>query len=349
MATQPALLRSVSRWDLIAITINCIIGAGIFGVPARAYALAGNWSVVAFGVCAIFAALIALCFAEVASRFSRTGGPYVYARESFGAVTGFEVGWLMWLARVSSFAANSNLMVSYLDQFLPAAASGPGRALCLLVLAAGNCIVLQTGIKNTVLVNQIFTAGKLIPLLLFAGIGLFAVDWNRFTPFTPPPTGSFLTSLLLLVYAFTGFEMSTVPAGESRDPRRDLPVALLAGVGITAALYIAIQVVCIGTLPGLATSQRPVSEAADQFLGPSGALLISAGVLISITGNLNVTMLAGSRLLFAMAEGDALPSFAARVHQRFRTPWVAVLCTAVPMFLLAVSGTFVYAATVSAI
>ena len=114
-----ALVRSFGRMDLIAVTINAVIGAGIFGLPAKIFGLVGDFSVVAFLACAVFASLIVICFAEVASRFHDTGGPYLYARKTFGPLIGFEVGWLMWLARVSAFAANSNLLVSYAAYFWP--------------------------------------------------------------------------------------------------------------------------------------------------------------------------------------------------------------------------------------
>ncbi|HEY3138100.1 MAG TPA: amino acid permease, partial [Blastocatellia bacterium] len=115
--TQEGLIRGIRRWDLIAVAINAIIGAGIFGLPSRVYALIGSYSLIAFGVCAIVVALIILCFAEVGSRFGETGGPYLYAREAFGSTVGFEVGWLMWLARLTAFAANCNLLVDYLGFF----------------------------------------------------------------------------------------------------------------------------------------------------------------------------------------------------------------------------------------
>src|SRR6185369_14976971 len=119
MATsgQPGLVRTFGRIDVAAATVNAVIGAGIFGLPGKVFALVGDFSVVAFLVCAVFVCLIVMCFAEVASRFNDTGGPYLYARETFGPFVGFGAGWLMWLARVSGFAANSNLLVSYAAYF----------------------------------------------------------------------------------------------------------------------------------------------------------------------------------------------------------------------------------------
>ena len=137
-----------------------------------------------------------------------------------------------------------------------------------------------------------------------------------------PTTGAFSQSVLLLVYAFTGFEMATIPAGEVRDPQRNLPRALLIAILVVAILYIMIQVVCVGTLPGLAQSQKPLADAGSQFLGAAGGAIISAGAIISITGNLNILLLSGSRLPFAMAEQKQLPEFIGSVHRKFFTPYV---------------------------
>src|SRR6266851_302733 len=122
------LIRSIRKWDLVAVTINAVIGAGIFGLPSKVYGLAGAYSLPAFLLCAVFAAMIVLCFAEVASRFTETGGPYLYAREAFGPAAGFTIGWLMWIARITAFAANTSIMLSYVSLFWPAVAAGPARS-----------------------------------------------------------------------------------------------------------------------------------------------------------------------------------------------------------------------------
>src|SRR4029079_13847106 len=146
-----------------------------------------------------------------------------------------------------------------------------------------------------------------------------------------PPTGYFSKSVLLLVYAFTGFEMATIPAGEVRDPQKNLPRALLIAILVVAILYIMIQVVCVGTLPGLGQSQKPLADAGSQFLGAAGGAIISAGAVISITGHLNILLLSGSHLPFAMAEQKQLPAFVGAIHRRFFTPYVAILITALVM------------------
>ena len=123
------LIRAIRRWDLTALAVNAIIGAGIFGLPAEVFRRIGVYSLAAFVVCALVVTLIILCFAEVSSRFTGTGGPYLYAREAFGPLVGFEVGWMIWIARVTAFAANCNLLIGYLGFFVPAAGAGAGRVI----------------------------------------------------------------------------------------------------------------------------------------------------------------------------------------------------------------------------
>jgi basic amino acid/polyamine antiporter, APA family len=347
--TQKGLIRGIRRWDLVAVAINGTIGAGIFGLPSKAHALVGPYSVIAFIACALVVGLIVLCFAEVGSRFSETGGPYLYAREAFGPIAGFEVGWLMWLARVTAFAANSNLLIDYLGYFHPGIGAGAPRAVAITAIAVALTAVNVIGVRNAALFSDIFTIGKLIPLALFIGAGLFFLDPGNFSPPPAPAFSSFSKSTLLMVYAFTGFEMAIIPAGETRDPQRNLPFAILTSLALVTVVYILIQVVCVGTLPELAASNRPLADASERFLGVVGATAITAGVAISIIGNLVVVLLAAARLPYAMAGDHKLPSVFAATHDRFRTPHVAIIATAAVMLALALSGTFISVLTVSVI
>lgn len=352
--TREGLVRGIRRWDLVAVVINGIIGAGIFGLPSKVFGLIGSYSLVAFAVCALVVTLIILCFAEVGSRYDTTGGPYLYAREAFGPLVGFEVGWLQWLARITAFAANINLLVGYLGFFWPTVGTEPWRTLIITTIVLALTAVNVVGVRKATVLGNFFTIGKLIPLILFIAAGLFFINWGNFS-FGAQAGGAelgyttFSTSVLLLIYAFTGFEMAVIPAGEVQNPQRNIPFALLTAIGIIATLYILIQFVSIGTLPGLATSTRPLADASNNFMGTAGALVISAGAMISITGNLSLLILAGSRIPFAMAEQKQLPRHLASTHKRFRTPHFSILLTAAVMLILAISGTFIYALTISAI
>jgi amino acid transporter len=345
--SEEGLIRAIGRWDLVAVAINGIIGAGIFGLPSTAYALIGSYSLIAFVVCAFLLILIILCFAEVGSRFKDTGGPYLYAREGFGTVVGFEVGWLIWLVRITAFAANCNLLIGYLGFFWSGSSNPWPRAILITLVVCTLSVINLVGVRQAAITANLFTVGKLVPMLLFIAVGLFFIQPQNYSFATTPEIGAFSQAVLLLVYAFSGFEMAVIPTGEVRDPRRNLPFAILIAILVVAVVYILIQLVCVGTYPELASSQRPLADAASRFMGGIGGAVISAGAIISITGNLHVVLLAGSRMPFAMAERKELPSFLARIHQRFNTPHISILLTSAIVFVVTLSGTFIYALKVS--
>src|SRR6185369_1164306 len=300
-ADEPAvaLIRGIRRWDLVAIAINGIIGAGIFGLPSKVFSLIGSYSLIAFVVCAVVVTLFILCFAEVGSRFDETGGPYLYAREAFGPTVAFEIGWLIWLARLTAFAANCNLLVAYISYFVPAATNPFWRGSIIIIVVAVLATINVLGIRQAAIVSNVFTIGKLIPIIIFIAVGLFFLNPQAFALGPRPATGAFSQSVLLLIYAFTGFGMAAIPAGEVKDPKKNLPPALLIAIGVVAFLYILVQVVCVGTFPELAQSQKPLADAGMRFMGAAGGAIISAGAIISITGNLNILVLSGSRVTFA--------------------------------------------------
>ena len=347
--TGRGLARRIKRWDLVALVLNAIIGAGIFGLPATAFARTGAYSLLAYAVCAILVGLIALCFAEVASRFTGTGGPYVYASVGFGPFAGFQVGWLLWLARITAFGSLSNLFVSYLSIFWPIVAAGTGRTLVLTGIVVALALVNLTGVRPSTVLTDAFTIGKLIPLLVFIGVGLFFVAPENFDTGALPALDDFRTTVLLLVFAFSGFEMAVIPAGEVVDPRKHLPFALVTGLSIVAILYILIQFVAIGTLPALASSTRPIADASAQFLGSGGARFVAVGALISIAGTLNTIALITPRLLYAMAEQGQMPRAFGAVHSRFRTPYVSIALSSAVILWVTLAGSFVTSAAISTV
>jgi amino acid transporter len=347
--SNQGLVRGIRRWDLVAVTINGIIGAGIFGLPSKVYGLIGSYSLIAFVACALVVMLIILCFAEVGSRFEETGGPYLYAREAFGPAVAFEVGWLIWLARLTAFAANCNLMISYLSFFWQPANTGFIRATIIIAVVVALTALNLLGVRQAAIASNLFTIGKLLPMLIFIAVGICFANPHAFALGTRPAAGPFSQSVLLLLYAFTGFEMAVIPAGEIRNPQRDLPRALLIAMAVIATTYILIQVVCIGTLPELAKSSKPLADAGQRFMGTAGAAIISAGAIISVAGNLNITVLSASRVPFAIAEQKQLPAPFARVHQRFFTPHVSIIVTTGLMLVLTLKSSFVAALTISTI
>lgn len=347
--SEEGLVREIRQWGLVGIVMNSMIGSGIFVLPAKAFGLIGNYSLLAFLLCAVVIFLIILCFAEVSSRFSGTGGAYLFAREAFGSAVGFEVGWIWWLARVGAYATNCNLLVVYLALFWPAAGAGFRRAAVIIVVTTTLTFINYIGVRNATMTSNVFILVKLLPIVLFIALGLFVLTPSNFTLGEYPTLGSFSTTVLLLIYAFSGFENAGVTAGEVVNPRRTMALAFLIAIAIVAAIYILIQVVCIGTLPGLGSTERPLADAASRFLGPWGASLIALGIIASVLGNLNVSLLTNPRILFAMSGRKELPALFGAVHPRFHTPHVATLVTGAFALLLTLSSSLIYALTVSTI
>jgi APA family basic amino acid/polyamine antiporter len=347
--SEEGLVRGIRQWDLVGLVINSVIGAGIFVLPAKSFGLIGSYSLIAFVICALVVVLIILCFAEVSSRFVETGGPYRYTSEAFGPAVGFQVGWMNWIARITAYATNCNLLIVYLSFFWPAAGFGFWRGFVITAITLCLTIINYIGVRNATLTSNFFTIAKLLPLVLFICVGLFFLTPENFTLGNYPSFGSFSTAVLLLIYAFSGFENAGVPAGEILNPRRTLPIAILVAIAIVALIYLLIQTVSIGTLPNLSATERPLAEAASKFMGPVGASIIAAGAITSVIGNLNVNILSTPRILFAMSLDRAIPQSLAAVHSRFRTPHVAIIITATLMLALTLSSSLIYALTVSTI
>ena len=346
----PALRRELGRWDLTAVGVNQVIGAAVFAQPAVLAASIGAWSpwlVAAVGGASM---LVALSFAEVASRFEGTGGPYLYTRAAFGRFAAFEVGWMLWFTRVASWAAVINVLATSLGFYWPAITAGAPRALLIGGVVAALAGINIAGIRQSSFVVNVLTAGKLLPLATFALAGLFYIDPARLSPQGTTVTYEQLSaSALLLIFGFGGYEVVPVPAGEARDPRRAVPFALVMTIAIVTLLMTVVQVVALGTFPGLAASRTPLADAAAVFLGAGGAAMITLGAVFSTTGNNMGQALSGSRNLYALAEQRDLPAFLAWVHPRFRTPVTAILVTSGVALLLALSGTFAAMAAASAI
>ncbi len=346
---EEKLIRGIGRWDFTAVVINTIIGAGIFGLPAKVFAQIGSFSLFAFVLCGLIVGLIVLCYAEVGSRFSATGGPYLYAKEAFGPIVGFEVGWLYWIVRVSTFAANCNLLVTYLGFFVPGANQGLLRIAFISLVVLIIIVVNLIGIRESALMTNIFTVGKIVPLVIFVAVGLFYLQPANFNFAVIPDYSGFSSAVLLLIYAFVGFEAAVVLSGETKNPEKNVPFGLLTALGTVALLYILIQTVSIGTLPELAKSERPIADAAAVFLGYFGAAIITVGALVSILGNLNVGVLSATRMLFAMSESRELPAVLSKTHPRFKTPFVSIILTGIIILFFTINLSFIGAVAIATI
>ncbi|MGH7559133.1 MAG: APC family permease [Gemmatimonadota bacterium] len=347
----PSLKRAVSRWEIVGLALNDVIGSGVYLLPAAAALLLGPASVWAVVLAGAAVALLVLCFAEAASHFDEPGSGYIYTREAFGEFVGFEVGWMTWLARIASIASLSNGFAQALSFLWPAATIGWTRvaviALPLLFLTWINVVGVKSGARTAV----VLTIAKVIPLLVLVAVGLFAVQWDRIFPIPAPPTDRLGEAALLLLFAYAGFENTAAAAGEYENPRRDVPFALLTMIVVVTTLYTAVQVVALGVLPDLAekVGGAPLADAAVVVLGVGGGIMMTVGAAISIEGNVGNTMLAGPRYLYALAVDGYGPRALARVHPRYRTPAAAIVTQAAVALALALSGSFVQLAMLSII
>lgn len=345
------LVRAIGRWSLAALIVNCIIGSGVFGLPSVLAALLGRASVLAVVLAAAAMTVIMACFSEVSSRFSETGGPYLYAREAFGRFMGIQVGWLVWFVRVTASAANANLFVIYLGEFWPRATQPVPRLVILTLLIGILALINVCGVRAGTQVSNLFTAAKLSSLgLVCAAGGYFLFSSHRLWPSTAgfPAAHGWVQAMVLLVFAYGGFEAALISAGEARNPRRDMPFGLFAGLITCAIVYGLIQWVVVGVLADPGHSQRPLADVAGVVLGHNGAALIALGALSSVYGYLSGNMLTAPRMTFALAEGGDFPPLFALVQGRFHTPYFSILAFAALVWILAWFGTFAGNATLSA-
>ena len=334
--------------------VNAIIGSGIFGLPSIVTQLLGRFGPWAYLTAAAGIGVVAACFAEVSSQFSEAGGPYLYARVAYGQFAGIQIAWLAWLVRLTSGAANANIFVEYLGGFLPSAQGSLGRGVVLLLLIGGLAAINTIGVKAGVSVSTFLAAAKIVPLAIFIVAGLVLLGHTGATPAISaasagPGLKEWLSTVLLIIFALSGFEAALFPMGEARDVRHDAPFALFLSLIVCASIYMLIQVVVLRALGLDPGGDRPLAEAARIFLGHGGAVLMQAGALVSVYGNLSAMMLNVPRLTYALAERGDFPSFFGAVSPKFRTPHVSIAAFALLMFFLALLGTFRGNAVLSAV
>ncbi|MCL7715506.1 APC family permease [Stenotrophomonas mori] len=347
---DPTLVRAVSRWQIVGLSINDVIGSGIYLLPAATVALLGPLSLWGVVLAGLVVALLVLCYAQAASYFDQPGGSYLYTREAFGPFSGFQVGWMIWLTRISSAAALSNALADAMARFWPLAGEGLGRVAVIVVSLGFLTAVNVVGVRSAARTGVVLVIGKLLPLLLFVLIGSLYIDWSLAFSGERPDPGDLRRmgeAALLLLYAYAGFENIPAAAGEYRNPRRDIPFALITMIVSVTVIYAAVQLVAQGTLPGLADSAAPLADAAARFGGEALALILTVGATISILGTNSNTMMMGPRFLFALAVDGYGPKVLANVHPRFRTPAAAIVCQGVIALGLALSGSFVQLALLS--
>ena len=339
-------------WSIVLLGINGIVGTGIFLLPNKAYSIIGSASLGVLLFDAVIAGCIALCFAEAASLFTRNGGPYLYAKHALGDFWAFEVGVLKWIVTVIAWAAMAVGFATALGAAVPALSGDFAKDVISFILIVGLTIVNIFGVNVSKFVNNLITISKLVPLTLFIAIGIFFINGANFTPVFPQDTyvdGSFAQAAVLLFFAYTGFEVIAIAAEDMKNPKKNLPRAIIMCMLLISVLYIAILAVSIGVLgTDLANTKAPVQDAFNVIVGPIGMYIVLIGTLISMGGINFAEAYYAPRVATSMAEDGMLPSALAKCN-RYNAPYVAAIVTAIASVLLAWSGSFTTLAAISAV
>jgi amino acid transporter len=345
------LVRAVGFWGLVAMCINAVVGSGVFLLPTESYKLLGPFSLWAPLIFALPVFILVLCFAEAASHFSEPGGAYLYAKTAFGDFIGFETGWMNWLARVTSLAALSNGFVVSLARIFPSLGTPTARIAVILISIAILTAIHYVGVKYGAASIYVFTLGKLIPLVGFIVVALIAWKHNPIpaSMHLPGPGTDWSGAALFMLFAYAGFENMGVPAGEFRNPKKELPRALLVGTLAIAAIYVLAQLGAMSALPDLSKTATPIADAAAALIGSAGAIIVTLGALLSMAGTNSGTVLEGSRMLYAISLGRPRLRAVSYVHPTFRTPTTAILIHVLFAAILACAGSFAKLAMLSAV
>jgi APA family basic amino acid/polyamine antiporter len=347
-AAQPQLVRVLGRWTLVALVINGVIGSGIFGLPggiAHEIGPAGPW---AYVLAALGVGTLMGIYAELGAQSTAAGGSYLWARDAFGRHAGIQMGWFVWLTRLASGAANANLFVVYLGEFWPGATTGGARAGLLTAMLGALTFLNYRGVRTGAAMSNVFTIAKLTPLALLILAGVFFAGKITPMPMVPAPGATqWLNVLVVLLFAYGGFETAMIPLAEAKNPGRDVPFALLTGLIVIAGFYTLLHCVAMWTVPDLANSQRPLADAARALFGERAAQFVSLGAIVSTLGYLCAQLVAVPRLTYALATGGDFPAIFGRVHPRYRTPGASIIFWGVLVLALAISGSFLWNAVLS--
>ena len=344
-------VRAIGRWTMTALVINSIIGSAIFGIPSELTRLVGRASPIAMVVGGVATALIAVCLAELSSQFSEHGGIYLYVRTALGRFAGTQVAWFYLLSPVAAGAANASLFAIYLGGLFPWIGQGLQRVVLLGVLISIPTIANYVGVRSGAKLANTLTVAKLLPLALVIALGVARFGWHpqliHTREITEPGVGAWLSALLLLIFAYSGFENALIPAGEVEHPRRTVPFGLAVGLVGCIVVYALVQFVTVATIGSIVTT-RPVADMASVLMGPGGRIFATVAVMISTYGWLSGGILNVPRLACSLgAQGDA-PASLGKLHPRFNTPSRAIVIYATLVWLLAATGAYLFLVAVNA-
>ena len=343
---EGALRRDIGFFGSAFLSFNGVVGAGIFALPGRLYDDFGAFSPFLFPLFGLLALVVALPFARAAAHHRVSGGPVVYAA-AFGPAASFQAGWLYYVARSAALAANTTVLVAYLASFWPVLAGGVARAAVIVAVVGLIVAVNIVGVRRAVRFLDALTLLKAAPLLAVAILGLVMAGGAIEAPAGIPPLSELEAAALLILYAFVGFENSVVPAGETADPQRTIPRALVGTIIATAALYFLIQLAYVAVMEPGQGGDAPMVAFGTALFGPIGGILLTIVAVCSVLGNVSGGVTGTTRTTYALGRDGLLPAWFGRVSERYATPANSIAFMGGLIALLALSGSFVWLAVVS--
>jgi len=343
------LRRDIKIFGAAFLVLNAMIGSGIFALPGKVAAQAGLMSPWLFLIVGFLFLAVVLTFAELSSYFDHSGGPVIYATQAFGPLAGFSTGWVLFVSRMTAFAANAGIMATYLGSLWDWFDGGVGRMLVITAVIVGLTYANVVGVKDGVRTMGVFTVLKVVPLLLLVILGLQHVTSATFIP-----SGSLFfdgvgSTSLLLIYAYVGFETLAVTAGETSEPKHILPRALVRTVIGTGILYFLIVLIFISVIPAADYENATLVDVGRALAGPIGAVVITLTTVFSVGGNCAGSMISAPRLIFALGENRQLPKWFANVNPRYGTPDHSILVMGALALAFALTSNFVELAVASSL
>ena len=342
-------MRGITVAGAMILVINSVIGAGIYQLPAAVYPQALAWSPWLFLIIGVLIITVVLTFAELASYFKDSGGPVLYTSTAFGPLIGFSTGWILFISRMTAFAANTTVMAIYLGDVVPWFADGIGRTFLIILVCGSLTWANYVGVRAGVRMMAVITFFKFVPIAVMILMGLQYVTGSTLIPSAAPAFDDIGGTTLLLIYAFVGFEGATIISGETKNPTATLPRALVNTTLVIAVLYFLIVLTYISVVPEATDGSATLVDVGERLMGPAGFVLLTLGAFFSIGGNLSSIMLAVPRLPFAMAEERLLPRWFGHVHEKYATPSNSILVLGGMGLVFALSGSFTWLAAASSL
>lgn len=344
--------KKLGFWSIVLLGINGIIGSGIFLLPNKAMAIIGPASLLVMLFDMLLVLVITFCFAEASGLFKENGGAYIYAKEAFGDFIGYEVGFLSWATRIIAFSTMSVGFATALGGLIPSLNTVMMKNIIISVIFIVLAVINLLGIKLYEVIQNLATIAKILPFILFIGMGIFYIEPVNFTPLVPNGVytpGSFGAAAVMLFFAFTGFESLAVAAAEMENPQKNLPKATLITIFTVSAIYILLLACAIGIMGyELADTTAPVQAAFTRIAGAFGTTIVAAGTLISIGALCIASSFITPHSGLALAEQHMLPAFMAK-RNRFGAPYWCIIVSTIVAMLIGYTGGFAFLASISVV